>query len=238
VASRAFKPGDIVMKEFPLASAPGPLSEHVCFGCHRHFIKAYICCDCRSPLCGRDCQVSAEHQKECRYLTKIIPEIESRQKNGNKIQRVPVQLSMLMLPLRLLLLRNEEPDKWNQLMDLESHMAARQTTSIWGFNQRNIAPFLEMMLIDEMPDINDKLVQQICGAVDVNSFGFNEIAFPNYLYIIHLFVILLFVIFLEIRIETFDRRQHDVPQQPISNCKSFLCGFQFFLNLDGLQDII
>lgn len=192
MASQAFKPGDIVMKEFPLASAPGPLSEHVCFGCHRHFIKAYICCDCRSPLCGRDCQVSAEHQKECRYLTKIIPEIESRQKNGNKIQRVPVQLSMLMLPLRLLLLRNEEPDKWNQLMDLESHMAARQTTSIWGFNQRNIAPFLEMMLIDEMPDINDKLVQQICGAVDVNSFGFNEITFPNYLYIIHLFVICYF----------------------------------------------
>ena len=158
------------MKEFPLASAPGPLSEHVCFGCHRLFAKAYICCDCRSPLCSRNCQVSPEHQKECHYLTKIIPEIENRQKNG-KIQRVPVQLSMLMLPLRLLLLRREQPDKWNQLMDLESHMAARQSTSIWGFNQRNITPFLETMLVDEMPDINDKLVQQICGAVDVNSFG-------------------------------------------------------------------
>jgi hypothetical protein len=106
-------------------------------------------------------------------LTKITAEIENRQRNG-KIQRVPVQLGMLMLPLRLLMLRREQPDKWNQLMDLESHTAARQATSIWGFNQRNITPFLEMMLIDEMPDINDDLVQQMCGAVDVNSFGWAE----------------------------------------------------------------
>lgn len=173
VASRAFKPGDIVMKEFPLASAPGPLSEHVCFACHRLFARAHICGDCRSPLCSRNCQVSPEHQRECGYLTKITAEIENRQRNG-KIQRVPVQLGMLMLPLRLLMLRREQPDKWNQLMDLESHTAARQATSIWGFNQRNITPFLEMMLIDEMPDINDDLVQQMCGAVDVNSFGWAE----------------------------------------------------------------
>lgn len=158
------------MKEYPLASAPGPLSEHVCFGCHRIFTKPYICNNCSSPLCSRNCQSSSEHKKECNYLMKIIPEIAKRQENG-KIQSVPVQLSLLMLPLRLLLLRLEQPDKWKLLMELESHPEARKKTPIWGFIERNIAPFLQIMLADEMPDLSDKLVQQICGAVDVNSFG-------------------------------------------------------------------
>lgn len=170
MASHAFKPGDIVMKEYPLASAPGPFSQRICFGCHSLFTKAHICSDCRSPLCSSNCQTSSEHQKECCYLRKISPEIENRQKHG-KIQRIPVQLSMLLLPLKLLLLRREQPDKWKLLMDLESHMNARQKTSIWGFNQRHITPFLQMMLVEEMPDIRDELVQQICGAIDVNSFG-------------------------------------------------------------------
>ncbi|KAK4012902.1 hypothetical protein OUZ56_025152 [Daphnia magna] len=203
VAGRAFKPGDVVMKEYPLAAAPGPLSQHVCFGCHRLFTKAYICSDCRSPLCNYNCQMSSEHQKECCYLKKIIPEIENRQKNG-KIQRIPVQLSMLMLPLRLLLLRREQPNKWQLLMDLESHMEARKKTSIWGFNQRNITPFLEKMLIEEMPDINDDLVQQICGAIDVNSF--------------------------EIRIEQTDRR-HDHQEQPLSNSNEVLRGTFYVASL-------
>lgn len=160
------------MKDYPLAAAPGPLSERVCFGCHRIFSKPFVCGDCSIPLCSRQCQTSAEHKKECHYLIKITPEIVQRQQNG-KLQSVPVQLSLLMLPLRLLLLRLEKPDKWKLLMHLESHMEARQMTPIWGFIERNITPFLQIMLKDEIPDLDDKLVQQICGAVDVNSFGFH-----------------------------------------------------------------
>ena len=170
MANRALQPGDIVMKEYPLAAAPGPLSEHVCFACHTVFRQPFVCRSCSSPLCGRDCQSSPQHKKECDYLIKIIPELIKR-KQENGLKSVPVQLSLLMLPLRLLLLRLEQPDKWNLLMDLESHMEARKQSPTWGFIERNITPFMKLMLGEEIPDLNDTLVQQICGAVDVNSFG-------------------------------------------------------------------
>ena len=158
------------MKEYPLAAAPGPLSEHVCFGCHGIFVKPYVCDDCHSALCGRNCRTSPEHQKECVYLRKISPEIGESQKT-EKIQSMPVQFNLLMQPLRLLLLRKEQPEKWKLLMDLESHMEARRKTQNWGFIERNIAPYLKTMLCDEMPDLCNDLIQQICGAIDVNSFG-------------------------------------------------------------------
>ncbi len=159
------------MREYPLSAAPGPLSEHVCFGCHGIFAKPYICNDCRSPLCSHNCQESPEHKKECKYLRKISSEIVKNQEG--KIQSMPVQLSLLIQPLRLLFLRKEQPEKWKLLLDLESHMKARQKTPTWGFVERNIIPYLETMLGDEMPDLSSNLIQQICGAIDVNSFGFN-----------------------------------------------------------------
>lgn len=161
------------MREIPLSAAPGPLSEHVCFGCHGIFVKPYICNDCRTPLCSQNCQESPEHQKECKYLRKISPEIVKNQEG--KIQSMPVQLSLLMQPLRLLFLHKEQPEKWKLLMDLESHMESRQKTQTWGFIERNITPYLKIMLGDEMPDLSSDLIQQICGAIDVNSFGFNSI---------------------------------------------------------------
>lgn len=158
------------MKEYPLAAAPGPLSEHVCFACHGHFRQPFVCRDCSSLLCSRDCQSSPEHQKECALLIKVLPELVKRQQeHGNKLQSV--QLSLLMLPMRLLLLRLEQPEKWKLLLDLEAHIEARKKSPVWGFIERNITPYMISMFAEQMPDLSNYLVQQICGAVDVNSFG-------------------------------------------------------------------
>lgn len=78
------KAGDVAMKEFPLAVAPGPLAEHVCFCCHHIFAKAHLCKFCRIPLCGTNCQMSAEHQKECHYLRKIAHHLNDNKKLNNK----------------------------------------------------------------------------------------------------------------------------------------------------------
>lgn len=84
---------------------------------------------------------------------------------------VPFKLSLLVLPLRLLLLRLEQPEKWELLMELESHVEIRKSTAIWGFIERNVAPYLQTMLAEKMPHLSTYLVQQICGIIDVNSFG-------------------------------------------------------------------
>ena len=76
-----------------------------------------------------------------------------------------------MLPLRLLLLRLEQPGKWELLMQLESHLEIRKTTATWGFIERNVVPYLQTMLADKMPDLTGQLIQQVCGIIDVNSFG-------------------------------------------------------------------
>lgn len=92
---------------------------------------------------------------------------------------VPLKLSLIMLPMRLLFLRDEQPEKWKLLMNLESHLELRKSTANWGFIERNIVPHLQVMMADRMPNLSSHLVQQICGAIDVNSFGYSLIISRN-----------------------------------------------------------
>ena len=131
---------EIILKEEPLVSAPNPLSDKICLGCSTVSDKYFLCPECRCPLCSADCPLLAEHQYECRVLSKIKQCAADKKRQGEE-----VRLNLLMLPLRCLLLRLRHPQKWQQLMNLESHVEKRRGTPIWNAVQEKIAPYLQMV---------------------------------------------------------------------------------------------
>jgi hypothetical protein len=102
--------------------------------------------------------------KECCHLKRLTQSL-SEQKSENQ------NILHLMLPFRLLRLRFENPDKWKLLMELESHVEERKNTLVWNFIENTIAPHLKIMFANEWEDLDISTIQQVCGIIDVNSFG-------------------------------------------------------------------
>ena len=170
MATRALKAGQVIFKETAMACAPNALAENVCFGCQFILTKQqpFLCHQCDSPLCNKACQMSAEHQRDCLFPRRI-------KENRRPTDGATVRLSLLMLPLKCLQLRLEQPDKWAMFASLQSHVDERKGTQAWRIVENNIAPHMITALADQMPDLDAALVHQVCGIIDTNCF---EIRIP------------------------------------------------------------
>ena len=82
--------------------------------------------------------MSAEHQRDCVLLRKIKHLAD--QDGAEKIR-----LSLLLLPLRCLMLRVEQPEKWKLLTSLVDHVEERRGTQIWNIIEKKVTPYLKIV---------------------------------------------------------------------------------------------
>lgn len=81
----------------------------------------------------------------------------------------------IIYPLRCLLLRYYNLEKWKEFLLLEAHLDDRKNTWIWRSHEINVVSVLKELGIEEA---NEKdLLQKICGILDVNSF---EVRSPEF----------------------------------------------------------
>lgn len=102
VALRDLNPGELIFSEAPLASGPGD-KEGICTICYA--ISTDLCKRCWWPVCS-DCQESPAHANECRVLAACL------QRPGSALP------TPLLLPLRLLLSREQGGRDWDTVMSL------------------------------------------------------------------------------------------------------------------------
>lgn len=76
--------------------------------------------------------------------------------------------SQVILPLRCLLLKSYDPEKWKELLLLEPHLKERKNSWIWRSHEINVVRVLKELGVKEAHEKD--LVQKICGILDVNSF--------------------------------------------------------------------
>ena len=199
------------------ATAPGSLSENICLSCHRVFIEAHLCIQCNNRLCSRTCETSPEHAKECFYLSKLVVESKSDGNGESASRNGQPNINVLLLPFRLLRLRDENPEKWQLLLSLEAHEEARKKTPIYEFIENNITPYLKIMLADEWEGAElGRLTQKICGIIDVNSFGEQINLIHSHMW--ESIEIIIDFNALEIRIDSCSQRRFDL-QTPGQYCK-------------------
>ena len=124
VAKKDINPGELIFSEFPLISGPAKTtstnSDPVCLICLKRVLNEdQSCSNCGYPTCGVECQRKHLELKECKVLAKnkLFDEIED--KSGQKVKRLSLDA---ILPLRCLLLKEDNEDHWNYFMSFQSHL--------------------------------------------------------------------------------------------------------------------
>ncbi|XP_063594494.1 SET domain-containing protein SmydA-8-like [Penaeus indicus] len=167
VASRNIAAGEVVFREAPLVVAPKAGSGASCLSCLRSLQGSeWVGCDqCGAPLCGQDCGGDGHSQEECRLLVPLG--LKDQPQNTVLIK----QLSVLLTPIRTILLMKEVPAAREVIAALQSHAEERRTLPIGRFVDEHVAKVLRTRL--SLPVASD-IVQHLCGIFDTNAFEFSD----------------------------------------------------------------
>ena len=82
--------------------------------------SAQICIHCRYPLCNLNCNAGNHTQREC----DILVQIQSKIKMGNSSKEIDFGCNAVyetVLPIRLLLLKHDNPDVYQAVEKLMGH---------------------------------------------------------------------------------------------------------------------
>ena len=153
----------MIVLEKPLVIGPKHNSGQVCLGCYCDLDagRAVPCPQCNWPMCGRsDCCGEGSHHAvaECALLS------ATGRRNWGNLTVNGVNQSVMVL--RCLALRNREPAKWEELMQLEYHGPERQQSGLEDVDRATVVKLVRQWLPDEPED----KILQLCGILLVNSF--------------------------------------------------------------------
>ncbi|XP_063903884.1 SET domain-containing protein SmydA-8 isoform X2 [Zophobas morio] len=164
IATRNIRPGEVIMKSPPLLLGPKTVSAPLCLTCHKRLDLAtsrYECCKCHWPLCDDQCARHPLHEPECQIFAKA--NFKPTVKNDNSKQSIYSSIA----PLRALLLKMNDPDKFELLMNGQCHLDAHLTTPLYHILKRSLVPFITQLL---QVDTNDTEILTICSIFDTNCF--------------------------------------------------------------------
>jgi len=158
-AVRDIEPLEVILTDTPAVKGPHHDSVPVCLQCLRVHEGDYFCSDCNLPFCSEECSEEKEHKKECPILAKLA---QSSQSLSN--------VMMSVMGLRLLLLKQDQPDVWQEIDQLIDHVEERsQSTEEWAMFQSLVVNPLKKVLSTD----DDELIHRIIGIICVNSVGFD-----------------------------------------------------------------
>ncbi|KAF7283536.1 hypothetical protein GWI33_000340 [Rhynchophorus ferrugineus] len=163
VATRDFKPGEIILKEAPLIWGPTQETVPVCLGCGVAINenKYKPCSKCGWPVCGEICEKSPSHIPECQYTVS----------RGSKMcistfGTIHPSYQCITV-LRCLYQKQFLSEVWKKLDLLESHCEERKNTSKYEKDRTVVAQFI--LTFFKLRNIfTEEDVLRICGIVNVN----------------------------------------------------------------------
>lgn len=162
VASRDIAIDEVIYTDKALVLAPNvpgvsPLYP-TCLGCSRGTNTTYRCSKCGWPMCSKKCEKIPNHSRnECKIFRKNRIESNCRPQYYFYIQF-----------LRALLLRENDPKGFAQLMELEAHTSARKVVKEEVFMLKSFYKFLT----DECNlNYDYEIVDRIVGINRVNCYS-------------------------------------------------------------------
>ena len=132
----------------------------VCLGCYSNVDGRTRCAECGWPMCGREeCNKNdSDHAAECGLIA-----------SGGRpiVGSIPVQAYQSVMVLRCVALRDKNPARWEELLQLESHSHERRQRGMEDVDQATVVRFMREALGLQ---ISEELILQLCGILMVNSF--------------------------------------------------------------------
>lgn len=171
VAITNIEAGQLLFEEYPFAYGPKCNTKCICLECYT-FINGDCtggrCKVCTWPLC-ENCAKLTElkcHSAEC----KLFKSNKCKFYNTLDPLSVCIQLDCIT-PLRVLLAKEEKPDKWNNEIDqMEDHSQDRQSTASWAADTHNIVEYLLGPCQLKSRGIDGELIHKVIGILEINAF--------------------------------------------------------------------
>lgn len=164
---RDIKPGETVLKEAPIIRVPAQITCPVCVIClqglNEQVIESKLSCErCGWPVC-ENCvgKKSPEHEPEC----------ELTQARGSKFELHhyfnPHPTYQCLSVLRCLLLKENDPKKWEKFIQLESHCDERRGSVQWRSDREGVAKFIPRFF--KCPDKwTEEEILKVAGILQIN----------------------------------------------------------------------
>lgn len=145
VATRDIKPFQTVIADEALASGPSDDSKPSCLACLDQADFSAYCPQCNLPMCNKqECLESPLHKPECQVFAQHKP--DKLVVHEGKVHPA----FGLVVALRLLHLRKEDPPKWNRAIALASHLDERRHSDPkWLWVQLTALPILRNCGVSE-----------------------------------------------------------------------------------------
>ncbi|XP_057376965.1 SET domain-containing protein SmydA-8-like [Daphnia carinata] len=160
IACRDLKAGDVILQEKPLVIGPKYTAGQVCLSCYSSVDGRTKCSQCGWPTCGRaECHTNdSDHAVECGLIA-----------SGGRpiVGSLPVQAYQSVMVLRCLALKDQNPGRWEELLQLESHVQERRQGGLEDVDRATSVRLIRDTLGLDVPE---ELILQLCGILMVNSF--------------------------------------------------------------------
>ncbi|CAG4991328.1 unnamed protein product [Colias eurytheme] len=171
VASRDIKQGEIILKEKPAVSGPRIACTPHCLSCNKKLnpiqdgdsLDYYKCSSCNWPLCGFECESTEVHRQECKLMTANNYKCNIKYVAPGRAEAA----YCVIAPLRTLLLKESNPELFQNIMSLESHLKDRINTQLYQVFKTNLVTFVKQVL--KLP-YDDETILKIASIFDINSF--------------------------------------------------------------------
>lgn len=169
VATRDIKQGEMIFKEKPAVLGPRITSSALCLTCGVRLeplaetYDFYKCTTCHWPMCGPKCEKSDVHKPECKVMSERKYQCDIKYEFPDKVESAYCVIS----PLRVLLMKFSNPQQYENLINLESHLDERINTPLYLVLKANLVTFITQVL--EMP-FDEETILKVASIFDTNSF--------------------------------------------------------------------
>ena len=163
IASRDIAQGELIGQEKAILRNPPPKTKPLCLGCYQYLsANNYVLCPtCHWPMCSEECCHANDHLLEC-----------SMHKKSGFQMHIPYEAIepyyIAILPLRMLALKGSDPQAWEELIKLMSHLSHWKIQEHFTQDHQLAVQFI----LDHfrLQDITEDFILQLFGIAYVNDF--------------------------------------------------------------------
>jgi len=166
VASRDIKANEVILEDTPAVLGPNYETEAVCLECLGRVDGTILCHHCNLPLCSEACRDGPRHRPECRVFSKLEKKVAVSTFGPDTIAYEYGCISVL----RLLSLRDEDPEKWARLEFLMDHdEERRKEKDYWQMFQKNVVDYLRIR-VGLADTYSEEEIHRAIGILRTNAF--------------------------------------------------------------------
>ncbi|ENN81700.1 hypothetical protein YQE_01906, partial [Dendroctonus ponderosae] len=176
VAKKDIKPGEVIISEEPLVIGPCTDCKVQCLGCYKDLekeIRLFRCSKCGWPMCSKQCPGIKKHHGHTEIECTILQECKSASFfNYDDLEDLRTHFQAIV-PLRCLILKTTDPERYAILMDMESHNEIRRNIpDLWALNQSRVVN--RIIKHWKLTEFSEEEIHTICGILEVNTFQIGQ----------------------------------------------------------------